>query len=224
MSVTTIALPPIRGESCDFRTISLDWNNIKRQWAFIHPAAASTTQSLTRELNKYAFDHILFSELYSGQQFLGPTTSGALGPGTAQQNVGSFSLVFANIQDNYPAFAALSAAKTTGTEVQIILVDQLEGGNRSSEAIGIKGSVFVFISTGTYVLIRLSLSAFCTTYRIFTQAIGKAATPSGALTGGCYDFKCSSTDAAKDPLKTLLEDTKKAISNGLSGGAKEKKD
>lgn len=217
MSVTTIDLPPIRGEPDSLRRVSLDSNNRPRRWVFMDITGAATTKSDTRELSKYAFTNVLFSELFTGQQFLSSSAANDPGPGTGLQKIGSFTLALANIQDNYPAIATFNAAYTNGKQLQMILVDQIEGGNHSSEAIGVKGTIFVYIFTGTYVLVRLSLSVFCMSYRIFKQDLGKEMSCTGNLDGACYDFKSQSSDGTKDPLKTLIKDTGNAIAKGLSG-------
>lgn len=223
MAVTQIALPPIRGEPDSLRLVDLDWNNMPRRWVFMDITGSTTTSSTTRTLSKYAFTHVVFSELFTGQQFLSSSTANDPGPGTGLQKVGSFSLALANVQDNYPAFAAFNAAYTNGQQIQMILVDEIEGGNHSSEAIGIKGTIFVYMFTGTYVLVRISLSAFCMSYRVFSQDVGKAISCTGTLDGACFDFKSQSSDGTKDPLKTLIKDTGNAIAKGLSGAAAAKK-
>jgi hypothetical protein len=220
-TVTTIDLPPIRGEPNSLRKVSLDWNNMPRRWVFMDITGAKTTKSDTRTLSDYAFTHVVFSELLTGQQFISSSTNDP-GPGTGLQKLGSFTLALANIQDNYPALATFNAAYATGQQIQMILVDEIEGGNHSSIAIGVKGQIFAHMSTATYVLVRLSLSAYCISYRIFKQDVGKALACSGNLDGACYDFKGQSPDGTKDPLKTLIKDTGNAILKGLSG-AKETK-
>ena len=181
MAVTTIDLPPIRGEPNDFRRVSLDWNNTPRRWVFMDITGSKTTKSDTRTLSSYAFTHVVFSELLTGQQFLSVSSASDPGPGTGLQKVGSFSLALANIQDNYPALAAFNAAYSNGQQIQMILVDQIEGGNHSSVAVGVKGQIFVHMFTNTHVLVRLSITAYCISYRIFKQDVGKAMTCSGTL-------------------------------------------
>lgn len=215
-TVTTIDLPPIRGEPDSLRRVSLDWNNMPRRWVFMDITGAKTTKSNTRTLSAYAFTHVVFSELLTGQQFVSSSTSDP-GPGSGLQKNGSFSLALANIQDNYPAFSTFNTAFTNGQQIQMILVDEIEGGNHSSEAIGVKGTIFICTSSGTHVLVRLSLSAFCKTYRIFKQDNNKVMTCSGTLDGACFDFISQSSDGTKDPLKTLIKDTGNAIAKGLSG-------
>lgn len=217
-TVTTIDLPPIRGEPDSLRRVSLDWNNMPRRWVFMDVTGTPTTKSETRELSEYAFTHVVFSELFTGQQFLSSSTANNPGPGTGLQKIGSFTLALANIQDNYPAFASLNTAYTNGKPIQMILVDEMEGGNHSSEAVGVKGTIYTYVFTGTYVLVRLSLSAFCISYRIFKQDNQHGITCAGTLDGACFDFKSQSSDSGKDPLKTLISDTGKAIAKGLSGG------
>lgn len=216
-AVTKISLPPIRGEPDSLREVSLDWNNMPRRWVFTDITGSPTTKSATRTLSEYAFTHILFSELFTGQQFLSSSVANDPGPGTGLQKIGSFTLAVANIQDNYPLLAEFNAAYTNGKQIQMILVDEIEGGNHSSEAIGVKGTIFVYMFTGTYVLVRLSLSAFCMSYRVFKQDVGQAMTCAGNLDGACFDFKSQSSDGTKEPLKTLIKDTGTAILKGLSG-------
>lgn len=218
MSVTAIDLPPIRGESPSLRRVSLDWNNMPRRWVFMDITGSTTTKSDTRTLSEYAFTHVVFSELFTGQQFLSSSTANDPGPGTGLQKIGAFTLALANVQDNYPAFAAFNTAYTNGKQIQMILVDEMEGGNHSSEAIGVKGTIYVYMFTGTYILVRLSLSAFCMSYRIFKQDDNKAMACAGNLDGACFDFKAQSSDGTKDPLKGLIKDTNTAIGKGLSGG------
>jgi hypothetical protein len=218
-AVTTIDLPPIRGEPDTLRRVSLDWNNMPRRWVFMDITGAKTTKSETRELSEYAFTHVVFSELFTGQQFLSSSTANNPGPGTGLQKIGSFTLALANIQDNYPAFAAFNTAYTGGKQIQMILVDQIEGGNHSSEAVGVKGTIYTYIFSGTYVLVRLSLSAFCMSYRIFKQDNKTGITCAGTLDGACFDFKSQSSDGAKAPLSALIKDTGNAIAKGLSGSA-----
>lgn len=217
MAVTSIDLPPIRGEPDSLRRVSLDWNNMPRRWVFMDITGTPTTKSTTRVLSAYAFTHVVFAELLVGQQFLSSSVANDPGPGTGLQKIGSFTLALANIQDNYPALATFNAAFTNGQQIQMILVDEIEGGNHSSEAVGVKGTIFVYQFTNTYALVRLSLSAFCMSYRIFKQDVNKAMTCSGNLDGACFDFKSQSSDGTKDPLKTLIHDTNTAISKGLSG-------
>jgi|GEM_PF-6293178 len=215
MSDTTIDLPPIRGEPNSFRRVSLDRNDMPRRWVFMDIIGSKTTKSDTRTLSAYAFTHVLFSELLTGQQFLSASANDP-GPGTGLQKVGAFSLALSNNQDNYPALATLNTAYTKGQQIQMILVDQIEGGNHSSMAIGVKGQIFVHMFTNTYVLVRLSLLAYCISYRIFKQDVGKAMACSGTLDGACFNFIGQSFDGTKDPLKTLINDTGNALAKGLS--------
>ncbi|MEK7654823.1 MAG: hypothetical protein AAB323_01020 [Pseudomonadota bacterium] len=216
-TVTTIDLPPIRGEPDNLRRVSLDWNNMPRRWVFMDISGAPTAKSDTRTLSAYAFTHVVFAELLTGQQFLSSSAASDPGPGTGLQKVGSFTLALANIQDNYPALATFNAAFTNGQQIQMILVDEIEGGNHSSEAVGVKGQIFVHMFTNTYVLVRLALTAYCISYRIFKQEANHAMFCAGNLDGSCFDFKSQSSDGSKDPLKTLIHDTNNAIAKGLSG-------
>ncbi len=216
MTVTSIALPPIRGEPDQLRMIDLDWKNMPRRWVFFDIKGQGATKSLTRELNEYAFTHILYDELMTGQDFLSPLTSSDPGPGVNLKRHGSYTLVFANVNENYPVIAGFSTAYSGGLGIQLVTVDQVEGGNRSSQALAVQGNIFVFSYTGNYALVRISLTAFCISYRVFKRQSDGKTSPLGVLDGGAYDFTNCSFDTAQAPLSKLIEDNKKALQKGLS--------
>ena len=126
-------------------------------------------------------------------------------------------MVVAYVPDNYKMISTFNKAYVNGKPLQIVVVDELEGGLHSSQALGVSGAVAIYIPTASHVTIRMSLYAYCNAYRVFEQDPGKALKCKGNLEGFGYDFIGQSSDAGKDPLKHLLSETTKAIAKGLTG-------
>ena len=97
------------------------------------------------------------------------------------------------------------------------MVDKIEGGYRSSSATAVAGTISVFVYTATHILVRLNLMAYHIMCIPFKEEPGKEKVKQGNLDGGCYDFNTQSSDGTKEPLKTMIEKVKTALSKGLEG-------
>lgn len=211
-NVIQIAVPSMFTKETEY-TVGVDLSKVERRWVFAHPSGGKTVKSSMRKESEYGFKGVLYYDLDAGQTCkVSPLANAKGGAGT---KFASFTLALEFVVDNYDLIDAINTCYNKGTCIQFVVVDQVDGGNRSSLSIGVSGSIVVVKQTADYYLVRMVANLHGQVFRPFSD--DKDIKYLGNLAGTGINTVNQSSDISKTELKHLLDEASKAMSKGLSG-------